>query len=270
MTEKPKRLTISKRDQDSTVGAELLSLCQSITTDGMLHPDEIRQLRDWLDHNRASAIPAVEYLLPLIERILADGIVTQDEQRELFLTIERILPPDVRGLSRTARRNVEKQEQGRDRPIDRFDFLVAGTGYEGRAENIKRFCNEADRVVLSRDYDNRFSRNAVRINTVDGHEIGFVPEDHAADLATLLDGSHPYRARIKKLFDGRYNIIPVVIAEIYRRDAQVADLYVASPYVARTASPASGFSQSLHNVVSPLFGIGVLVFVFIMLTRCFG
>jgi hypothetical protein len=49
--------------------------------------------------------------------------------------------------------------------------------------------------------------------------IGFVPEDHAVDLAPLLDSGHKYIARVKKVLTGGRSPIPVAVVDVYRSDS---------------------------------------------------
>jgi len=89
----------------------------------------------------------------------------------------------------------ERAERERNRPIEHFDFMIAGAKYEGRPAIIKRHVRVPDEVQLARDPDNRYSRNAVKVVTASGRHIGFVPEEHASDLAPSLQPLHPFQCR---------------------------------------------------------------------------
>lgn len=233
------RISLTKTQRASQIGAELLSLCQTVTADGSLNDEEVTSLREWLTAHAASDLPAIRFLAPVVEHILADSVVSAHERRELYLAIEKVLPPDARGLARAARiasewterqertevakllKDSERAARERNRPIERFDFMIAGAKYEGRPAIIKRHVRVPDEVQLVRDPDNRYSRNAVKVVTASGHHIGFVPEEHASDLAPLLDKAHPYLARIKKVLTGSTHPIPVVVADLFRHGANI-------------------------------------------------
>ncbi|HUG77380.1 MAG TPA: HIRAN domain-containing protein [Burkholderiales bacterium] len=237
-----RRVSLTKTQRESEIGAELLSLCQAVTTDGSFSDEEISSLRKWLQEHKGEDLPAISHLIPLIENIVADGRITPDERRELFIAVETILPPDVRAVAKTARRTAEQQEKDRlrlqwqlekerqreegerDSPIERWDFMVAGSRYEGRPALIDRYAHVGAPAYLVRDPNNRYSRNATEVRTASGHQIGFVPEEDATDIAPLLDAGHPFLAHIKKILTGGRYPIPVVVAEAYRKDANVQTL----------------------------------------------
>jgi hypothetical protein len=228
-----RRLSLTKTQRLTEAGAELLSLCQTATADGSLSDEEIASLREWLAANGDSDLPAITYLATICDRILADGVVSAAERRDLFVAIEKILPQDVREMSRTARtlrekaerskekaaslatKAVERENRERSRPVEHFDFMVAGAKYDGRPKLIANHVRVPDAVRLVRDPSNRFSRNAVRVVTASGHEVGFVPEEDASELAPLMDSSHPHSARIKKILTGSTHAIPVVVADFF-------------------------------------------------------
>ena len=51
-------IALSKAQLRTSLGAELLSLCRSVTADGRLEPEELTALRQWLDHAAAADMPA--------------------------------------------------------------------------------------------------------------------------------------------------------------------------------------------------------------------
>lgn len=251
-----RRVAISKTQRATEAGAELLSLCQTATADGSLSDAEVESLREWLRSQSSSDLPAVPFLFPVVERIVADGVVTPEERRELFLAIEKILPQDVREMSRSARqaneqaekaqrkldaeeaRQKQREERELNRPLEHFDFMVAGAKFDGRPALIARHARIDDPVLLQRDLQNRYSRSATKVLTADGHDIGFVPEEDAKVLAPLLDAGHRYAARIKKVFSGSSHDIPVIVADIYRHGSAVP--FAAPALVGQAAQqPAS-------------------------------
>lgn len=271
-----RRNSLTKTQRESSVGADLLALCQTMTSDGSLADAEVHALKDWLAQHRHEDLPAVAFLIPLVDRIVADGKITPDERRELHVTIEAVLPTDIRTLSRTVRREREKtearaekerQRQERDKqrqelalndPVEDFDFMVAGCRYEGRPAVIAREVRAGDDVVLAREPNNRYSRNAVAVLTKSGQSIGYVPEDDAVDMAPLMDASLRYRASVKKMLDGSASLIPVVVAEFYGRDATVEDLSKPISVQAR-AAPARASAIRGYIYLGAMLLLAILI-----------
>lgn len=268
-----RRISLTKSQRQSAVGAELLSLCQVVTTDGSLSNEEVSSLRSWLQEHKGEDLPAIAHLSKVVETILADGRVTADERRELYIALEDVLPADIRAIAKRARRSVEEKEKDRLRlqrelekerdrderarnsPIETWDFMVAGSKYEGRPALIERYAQAAAPAYLVRDRGNRYSRNAVEVRTTSGHQVGFVPEEDATDLAPLLDAGHPYYAQIKKILTGGRYPIPVIVAEVYSKDAVVPHLVDPAASVPRASGGSSG---SRVNLVKIAF-IGIVV-----------
>lgn len=277
-----RRISLTKTQRQSAIGAELLSLCQVITADGSLSDDEVASLREWLREHGNEDLPAISHLTKVIETVLADGRVTQEERRDLYIALESVLPPDVRSVAKRARRTIEEKEkdrlrvqrllekerqrdeQERNSPLEHWDFMVAGAKYDGRPNVIDRYAQVAQPTYLVRDAANRHSRNAVEVRTATGHQIGFVPEEDACELAPLLDSGHPYSARIKKILTGGRYPIPVVIAYVYRKDATVSNLF-------DPATPAPRISTAVaHNGNSTLVKAALLVIAVILVLYWLG
>jgi hypothetical protein len=236
-----RRVALTKAQSETEVGAELLSLCQTVTADDSLSEAEVASLREWLGERRGEDLPAISRLIPVVERIVAAARVARDECRELFMAIETLLPPDLRGVAKAARRTIEEREEertrldkelqkhvrderARNRPIARLEFMVAGSRFDGRPATLQRFARDSDPAFLVRDAGNGRSRNATQVRIAGGHQIGFVPEEIASDLAPLLEGAHPYTAEIRKILAGGRSPIPVVVAVVYRTDSTVVDI----------------------------------------------
>src|SRR5688572_8082739 len=93
--ERKRRVSITKLQRHTAAGAELISLCQSITDDGHLVDEEVTALRQWVDDNASTDLPARDFLLQTVRRIIEDGKVTDDERVDLYQAIEKILPIDI-------------------------------------------------------------------------------------------------------------------------------------------------------------------------------
>lgn len=235
------RLSLTKRQLETALGAELLSLCQTMTADGRLTEAEVTELRDWARAQSADDLPAIEHLGKVLEKIFADGVITDDEYLEIYRAVESILPPEARKEARTARLGVQAEaratnrvakEQERDKrreeaarlqPLAKANFMVAGVRYEGRQEIIAHSVTEGQTVRLERDPRNRFSRNAIKVLVGDGQQIGFVPEEDARDLAPVLDQGVQQEAWITKIL-GYNAMIPVVQTYLYRTDVSLDEV----------------------------------------------
>lgn len=232
-----RRISLTKTQLRTELGAELLSLCESNTTDGKLEPLEAEALREWLDESADAELPAASYLREVVERVLEDGTITPDECREVYRAIEAVLPPELRRQATTARKEVEaaekseakvererarqREERQRNRPIASANFMVAGVRYEGRPEIISRYAAVNDSVRLTRDHGNRHSSNAIAVLLESNQQIGFVPETWAEGLAPLLDGGAKYSAYITKILGSGRSPIPVVQTRFYRPDSML-------------------------------------------------
>jgi HIRAN domain-containing protein len=236
------RSSITKLQRQTAIGAELIELCQTVTEDGHLLDEEVTALRQWLDDNRGADLPAVAFLRQTVERILADGKVTVDERRDLYVAIETILPPDIREVVRATRRSEERawqdekrleneardaerettrKAQGLNAPLGTWDFIVAGVRYENRLQVVQRFATPRDQVFLIRERDNPKSRNAIEVRLSNGMQAGYVPEVCAVQLAPFLDQGCTHNAFIKKMWASVGHLTPVVEARLYAKDANV-------------------------------------------------
>lgn len=222
----PPRTSLTKAQQQTAAGAELIYLCQAYTQDGRLADEEIEALRQWLADHRDSDLPALAFLTTTVEHILADGVVTPAERTALYKAIETVLPPDIRASvrgTRTAAEAVAKEEvqqqrdaaRDRNRAIDSWDFMVAGVLYEGRAAVVEAHARENDHAFLARDRANEYSTHAVEVRLANGLQIGYVPEEFAVEIAHYIDRGHKHHAYIKRILTGRRAPIPVVVATVY-------------------------------------------------------
>ena len=87
-------------------------------------------LRTKLECARARLRPACAFIRGTVARILADGVVTPDERRELWRAIETVLPPDL-CVPLTARRRAQERRdvcegRERDQPVGSWNLMVAG------------------------------------------------------------------------------------------------------------------------------------------------
>jgi len=211
------RVTLTAAQMATPEGAALRDLCKRVTEDGEVSDAEVDEIREWLGKDGGGGVVGTAFLGKTLERVLADGKLLPYERRELQEALERILPKkdrDVAIQARTAAELRRYKEAPETATVVRgilFDFMVAGTGYEGRGPVIEQYVRVGDDAILSRDRGNKFSRNAVAVKVSNGRQIGFVPEEDAEEMAPLLDAGHEGRAYFKKVLDGRRGPIPVVV-----------------------------------------------------------
>lgn len=252
--------SLSKAQLGTALGAELLSLCQSVTADGRLAPEELEGLQQWLHDADTVEMPAVKYLRTSIERVLADGRITPEEYREVYRAVEAILPFEARKQALAARVEADTtaaaaarvERAGRqlgkpvaDTSIATVTFMVAGVRQEGRPEVIERHARPNDVIVLARQREDGERDAAITVQLSNGSEIGFVPDDDARQLAPLLDDGCRYEARITEVLTTGRGPIPVVQARVFG-SGEARNSAALQPSVARGDLQASrGFGPRL-------------------------
>jgi hypothetical protein len=277
-----RRTSLTKKQLETELGAELLSLCQSVTADGVLSESEISDLRSWIAEHSAEDLPAIAHLRQVLEQVLADGKISPEEFAQVHLALEAVLPAELRREARAARRGREQEERAavqagraearqkardereRNSSIGTANFMVAGVRHEGRPAIIARHVRPDEPAVLRRDRANRFSANAVTVHTSGGHQVGFVPEDVAEYWAPIMDDGAQVRARFTKVLGSARAPIPVVNARFYGRDATLE----AEPSGARRAAAADGGSTATRQrqpIPSSLKWLAIVIVALIVL-----
>ena len=271
-----RRVSVSRAARNTGIGLELLSLCQMMTDDGNISLAETDALREWLAANGHVDMPAIGFLKATVERIVEDGIVTDDERRDLFLAIEKVLPPDLRKYAVAKRKDAdseakrivaeakriakeeEKAKKDRNRPAYYFNFMVAGTSFEGRGAIIQREARVGVPVRFVREPHNKYSRNAIAIYLPSGSDIGYVPESEAAQIAAFLDAGFRPRPEITKILDQTRNRIniPIVSGELYQPDPY-NPIEPPQPKPTRNA-PEENAPDASQRAASGCFAVGCL------------
>jgi len=225
---------LSAADVATGLGAELLSLCQTVTADGRLEPEELDGLRQWLDDAESARLPAARHLRRVIERVLADGKITPEEYQEVYRALESILPFEARRQALNARLGAQaedeaaaqaaraadrqrlRDERRRGTPLASATFMVAGVRQQDRAAAIEQHARTGEAVVLQREPGSPHGIATIAVRLPGGHQLGFVPKDEAREFAPLLDGGCRYTARISDVIGTSRSRIPVVRADVYR------------------------------------------------------
>ena len=115
-------------------------------------------------------------------------------------------------------------------------------------------------AFLVRDRANAFSRNAVEVRLSNGMQAGYVPEEHAIDVAPLLDAGHKHIAYVKKILTGGRTPIPVIVASLFSPDADRPDAIAEhqvprKPLVSVSASAAAPKKSGCLLALAVLFGL---------------
>lgn len=225
--------------------AELYSLVEMITADGKITDEETAWLQRWMEDNAQLDLPSVTFLRQVLAGVLADGKLTPEERRAIYRAVEKILPTDLRAGARSRREAVEllektqraeekeklrlekqakREEKLRNSPIEAVDCLVAGVAYEGRSEVVTRYVRPGCLFYFVREPQNPYDPNAVAIIVNEGYSIGYLPREVAEKIAPLLDQGCKYVAHCKRIYEGKHQNIPVLLARIYRPEASVAGI----------------------------------------------
>lgn len=275
-----RQFSLSKAQLGTALGAELLSLCQSVTADGRLAPEELEGLQQWLHDADAADMPAVKYLRASIERVLADGRITPEEYREVYRAVEAILPFEARKQALAARQEVETaaaagarvehaaRQRGQpvaDTAIATVTFMVAGVRQEGRPEIIERHARPNDVIVLARQRESRESGVDISVKLSNGSEIGFVPEGDARQLAPLLDGGCRYEARITEVLATGRNPIPVVQVRVFDGSESRSAAPLPPGSAPEDPRASRGFKPQL--VTGIVLAVAVLTILYAVLTQ---
>lgn len=224
------RRALSKSELETAAGVELLGICQSVTADGRLDQGEVDDLRRWLEANRDSAMPGAAFLRDAIGAILADGIVTDSERRELQRVVEAVLPPALRPAAAAARRDAlvadrAARQRAESMGAGEWTFVVAGVRHDNRAEAVRDHLREGDLVLLSRETFEGANSPGARATAVriarTRDLVGYVPKSISYDLSMAIDAGWPVEARCVSIVDGPEAPFPTVTARVVHQQASV-------------------------------------------------
>jgi hypothetical protein len=241
------RISFTKLQRESGAAVALIELLSNITADGRIDSTELDLLREWLGENRDLGWKQFAFLEATIEKGLADGILTAEEEVEIYLSVEAVLPPADRALvtqrrkvAEAARKETRKRElweaaekkrveaaedqlrKNQLLPIFSLNFCVAGTRHDGRPEIIAAHAREYDRAYLRREPDNPKSPHAVAVITPNGMHIGYVPDWLAQQIVDFLAQGYPQKVHLGQIYEGtRGGPVVKVGGAIYRPGAPV-------------------------------------------------
>jgi uncharacterized tellurite resistance protein B-like protein len=260
------------------IAAELMMLLETITADGSINDAEAGELKAWLDANRDSELPSIDFLRTTLDQILADGRVTAEERKALHRAVERVLPAELREKAKGRRVATELLDKAREReekaaarsrateereknyPDQSANFMIAGVLYEGRAKIVDKYLRSGQTVFLARDPGNQYDSNAIEIRLREGFQIGYVPREDAREIAPLLDQGYRQAAYCTKILKGQRAPIPVVQADIYRADTTMGGAISNSEVPALKAAVSGAGCTSLVTLAAGLFVAFLVLF----------
>jgi len=223
-----RQFALTKPQLATELGTELLSLCQSVTADGRLAPEEIAGLRQWLGDAEAAEMQAARFLRGVIERVLADGKITAEEYQEVYRAVEAVLPFEARQQAHAAREQAESSDltaraqasapqdadagaaQDDPAPIVDVTFMVAGVRQEGRPALIEQQAAAGLAVTLELLAAGPRDDTVIAVQLPDGARIGFVPDAESRRFVPLLQQGSRYSAHIVRIRSSGRSPIPVV------------------------------------------------------------
>lgn len=99
-----------------------------------------------------------------------------------------------------------------ERDIYLFDTCVAGTSHIEGIEEIEKTLEQGDRLVFYREPDNEYDPQAIKIETVSGEKIGYVPQQDNIIFSRLMDaGKMLFGKVIDKKLRGKWLKINIKI-----------------------------------------------------------
>ncbi|MCX7053737.1 MAG: hypothetical protein NTU56_05940 [Proteobacteria bacterium] len=248
-----RQFALTRPQLATELGAELLSLCQTVTADGRLAPEEIAGLRQWLGDADAAEMQAARFLRGVIERVLADGKITAEEYSEVYRAVETVLPFEARQQAHAAREQAERSApsagvqvsavpaavagpaQARPAPTVDVTFMVAGVRQEGRPALIEQHAFAGLAVTLDLTVAGSRGDAAIAVKLPDGAQIGFVPAAESRQFLPLLRQGHHCSAHIVHIRSSGRSPIPVVQVRFFPAGIEAID----PSGVASARSPAT-------------------------------
>jgi hypothetical protein len=274
-----RQFALTRPQLATDLGAELLSLCQSVTADGRLAPEEIAGLRQWLDDAAAAEMQAARFLRGVIEHVLADGRITADEYEEVYRAVEAVLPFEARQQAHAARQHAESSAlpaHGNDSTVPAavagaaqatrapnldLTFMVAGVRQDGRPALIEQHACAGLAVTLDLAATDSGSGEAVAVRLPGGSQIGFVPAAEARRIVPLLRAGEHYSAHIVRIRDSSRSPIPVVQARFFPAGTE------ATAPLALSATQPLAAAGHWGRVLAVLVGIAAALLVLAVLSR---
>ena len=274
-----RQFALTRPQLATELGAELLSLCQIVTVDGRLAPEEIAGLQQWLGDAAAAEMQAAGFLRSVIEHVLADGRITPEEYKEVYRAVEAVLPFEARQQAHAARQDAESSDlkaraptstvtaavagaaQANPPPILDLTFMVAGVRQDGRPALIERQASAGLAVTLDLATAGSRSGEAIAVRLPGGAQIGFVPAAESRQFVPLLQPGGRYSAHIVRIRSSGRSPIPVVQARFFPAGIE------AMPPLALVSSQPLAAAGRWGRMLAVLVGIGAVLLVLAVMSR---
>jgi hypothetical protein len=274
-----RQFALTRPQLATELGAELLSLCQSVTADGRLAPEEIAGLQQWLGDAAAVDMQAARFLRGVIEHVLADGRITPEEYQEVYRAVEAVLPFEARQQAHAARHHAETSAlparatastgaaavtgaaQTALAPLLEVTFMVAGVRQDGRPALIEQHASAGLAVTLDLATTGPHSGVEVAVRLPGGAQIGFVPGAEARQIVPLLQPANHCSAHIVRVRSSGRSPIPVVRARFFP-----AGIEAVAP-LARAPSQPRARAVRWSRTLAVLVGVGAILLVLAVMSR---
>jgi len=274
-----RQFALTRPQLATELGAELLSLCQTVTADGRLAPEEIAGLQQWLSDAAAAEMQAARFLRGVIEHVLADGRITPEEYKEVYRAVEAVLPFEARQQAHAARQHAESSDltvraptstvtaavagaaQADPAPILDVTFMVAGVRQEGRPALIEQHASAGLAVTLDLAPAGSHSGEAIAVRLPGGAQIGFVPAAESRQFVPLLQPGGHYSAHIVRIRSSGRSPIPVVQTRFFP-----AGIETMAPLAPADSQPLAA-AVRWGRMLAVLVGIGAALLLLAVLSR---
>lgn len=82
--------------------------------------------------------------------------------------------------------------------MKQFHTKVVGVTFENRQDYIKEM-KIGEKIILERDKNNPYDKNAIKVVNSKGKQIGFISKDLASKIAGKMDKGVKYRAAVSDI-----------------------------------------------------------------------
>ena len=132
-----------------------------------------------------------------------------------------------------------------------IETKVKGVVYEGRQEVVAEL-QVGEEIKLVRDPHNPYDRNAIKVMCKDGQQIGFLPRELAADLASRFDNyGQPVKGNVAAVLGGYYSDSRVGVTIKFRPPEEI-ELQFSQDNLKLSDLPNSGSTvNSMATIYNP-------------------
>jgi hypothetical protein len=105
-----------------------------------------------------------------------------------------------------------------DDEVNSVRSKIVGITFEDRMLRVKEL-KQGEQLFLSREKDNDFDQNAVRVNNKAGLQLGYLKKELASEFARRMDsGNYVYECFVKEITGGeekgKYNLgVNIIVVE---------------------------------------------------------